>query len=166
MNVINIIEKDIRIAIFGLSGNPPTGIGGHAGVVRHLVNTNSFDEIWILPVYRHSYSSKSSLVLYDHRVNMCRLNFESESTNKCIVKVLTLEKEVYEHILSLETKKCSNSNIPVPTISMGSIDIIKYILNQISSNNINNVSLPRISLVLGSDTYNDLMSGKWKNGAE
>ena len=80
--------------------------------------------------------------------------------------MLTLEKEVYEHILSLKTKKCSNSNIPVPTISMGSIDIIKYILNQISSNNINNVSLPRISLVLGSDTYNDLMSGKWKNGAE
>jgi nicotinic acid mononucleotide adenylyltransferase len=44
-----------RIALYGLSADPPTGHGGHVGIVQALVNMPLFDEVHILPVYRHTY---------------------------------------------------------------------------------------------------------------
>jgi nicotinic acid mononucleotide adenylyltransferase len=66
--------------LFGTSANPPTGSGGHVGIVQALSsmpNTTKFDEIRILPVYQHTFSSKrNQLVSYEHRVNMCKIAFE------------------------------------------------------------------------------------------
>ena len=55
-----------RVCIFGTSANPPTNAGGHAGIVSSLAslrvdNSNSngpkqFDEIRVLPVYKHMFS--------------------------------------------------------------------------------------------------------------
>ena len=55
-----------RVCVYGLSANPPTGEGGHATIVAHL--RRMFDEVWVLPVYRHAFESKSNLAPYDHRV--------------------------------------------------------------------------------------------------
>lgn len=65
-----------RIVLFGLSANPPTGLGGHMGIIRYfscmiliqnVLFVALFDEVWILPVYRHAYSSKRSLESFEHR---------------------------------------------------------------------------------------------------
>jgi hypothetical protein len=42
-----------RVCLFGLSADPPTGHGGHVGIVRALRTT--FDDIRVLPVYRHTF---------------------------------------------------------------------------------------------------------------
>mmetsp|Transcript_5492 Transcript_5492/g.7996 ORF Transcript_5492/g.7996 Transcript_5492/m.7996 type:complete len:82 (+) Transcript_5492:80-325(+) len=69
-----------RVCLFGLSANPPTGSGGHLGVVSYLAslphnywqdsvdNGHSieefanketyFDEVRVLPVYQHMFSEK------------------------------------------------------------------------------------------------------------
>lgn len=46
----------MNICLFGLSGDPPTGCGGHVGIVNAVQQMNYFDEIWIIPVYRHMYA--------------------------------------------------------------------------------------------------------------
>eukprot|EP01031_Cornospumella_fuschlensis_P036892 gene36892-44758_t len=33
-----------KIVLFGVSANPPTGLGGHQGIVRSLVNQEKYDE--------------------------------------------------------------------------------------------------------------------------
>jgi hypothetical protein len=62
-----------NVCLFGLSADPPTGIGGHVGIVQALTLIRSpaaqqqdddddsvggfaFDEIRVLPVYRHTYA--------------------------------------------------------------------------------------------------------------
>ncbi len=48
------------VCLFGTSANPPTGDGGHVGIVRALEALSRdellFDEIRILPVYHHPFS--------------------------------------------------------------------------------------------------------------
>lgn len=43
------------VCLFGLSADPPTGQQGHLGIVQALQQLNEWDEIWVLPVYRHTY---------------------------------------------------------------------------------------------------------------
>lgn len=80
-----------RVCLFGLSGDPPTGTGGHVGIVKRLSqlvvtngdvdsdnndnNNNSdipaFDEIRILPVYRHAFvvsCFKNIVIIHDRPV--------------------------------------------------------------------------------------------------
>ena len=46
-----------QVCLFGLSADPPTGEGGHLGIVTHLSSTmDLFDEVRVLPVYRHMFS--------------------------------------------------------------------------------------------------------------
>ena len=45
-----------RVCLFGLSADPPTGTAGHMGIARMLSALNNFDEVRVLPVYRHTYS--------------------------------------------------------------------------------------------------------------
>jgi hypothetical protein len=44
------------VCLFGLSADPPTGAQGHVGIVRALQQLNEWDEIWVLPVYRHTFT--------------------------------------------------------------------------------------------------------------
>jgi hypothetical protein len=45
------------ICLFGTSGDPPTGLSGHVGIVKALQHHQDpcFDEIRVIPVYRHPY---------------------------------------------------------------------------------------------------------------
>jgi len=64
-----------RVCLFGLSGDPPTGHGGHLGIVRALQRmtkdddsqTWAFDEIRILPVYRHTFSVRSMTIAMERK---------------------------------------------------------------------------------------------------
>jgi nicotinic acid mononucleotide adenylyltransferase len=142
---VDIDINGFRIALFGISANPPTGSGGHLGIVKYLISTRLFDEIWILPVYKHIYVSKNNLESFEHRLEMCKLCFLEESTEKCRVRVLNLEEIVANNYLQKFGKE----------FRMGTIDVLNY-LNEIYSNKIT------LHLVLGADTYNDLIANKWK----
>jgi len=98
-----------HILLYGLSANPPTGDGGHRGIVKYLVEhandeNTKFNQIWILPVYQHAFSSKSNLLDYDHRLEMCRLNFKDLSkgngsnSKKCRVYVSNYEKVIKDKL--------------------------------------------------------------------
>ena len=45
-----------RVCLFGLSADPPTGHGGHLGIVAHLASMEMFDEVRVIPVYRHMFA--------------------------------------------------------------------------------------------------------------
>lgn len=45
-----------RVCLFGLSADPPTGQGGHLGIVAHLASMEMFDQVHVLPVYSHMFS--------------------------------------------------------------------------------------------------------------
>jgi nicotinic acid mononucleotide adenylyltransferase len=136
-SLLQEVPRDI--AIFGLSGNPPTGEGGHAGIVQYLVQSGEFQEVWVLPVFQHQFFSKRSLAPFQTRVELCQLAFESFSSETCAVRVLAVEQDV-EKVVQQH----------------GTIDT----LNFIKAHN----PATRLHLVLGSDTYNDISMGKWKGG--
>lgn len=62
-----------RVCLFGTSANPPTGEGGHTGIITHLSSLElksgeneqqTFDEVRVLPVYKHMFQvSECSCVI-------------------------------------------------------------------------------------------------------
>lgn len=58
-----------------------------------MIIVDSFDEVWILPVYRHIYDTKQNLASYYDRLNMCKLEFENIVKNN--VKISDLEEVVF-----------------------------------------------------------------------
>lgn len=73
------MPRGTSVALYGLSANPPTGAGGHATIVAHLRRT--FDEVWVLPVYRHIFATKANnLAPYERRKRMCELAFGAEAS--------------------------------------------------------------------------------------
>jgi hypothetical protein len=56
-----------QICLFGLSADPVTGEQGHVGIVKELLRIDEyFDEIWILPVYIHTYVVRSTKESRNH----------------------------------------------------------------------------------------------------
>lgn len=129
------------IAMFGLSADPPTGRGGHLGILLHLLGLHLFDEVWIIPVYTHIFANKKNLQSFEHRVAMCKINFESYTSSEVPVIVKELEREI------CETQSSSSGRV-------GTIDLIRYIKSVDPE--------IKLHLVLGADTFSDLMQGKWK----
>lgn len=147
-----------HIAIFGLSANPPTGNGGHRGIVEYLKNTNRFDEIWIFPVYQHMFAAKRNLESFCHRIKMCQLNFEDLSDRNCEIKVLEIERILLEETIS--SRQESNPNITqdeLRTVRLGTIDILEYFWKTYPDF--------KFHLVLGSDTFDDVLNNKWKQSS-
>ena len=140
-----------EVLLFGLSANPPTGLKGHMGVVKHC--RLLYDEIWLLPVYQHIYSSKRQLAPFAHRVEMCRLALEtlrSEVNDGAVIKVVEEERKMIEDIAAT-TKRPQE-------LRLGSIDLVHYLLDKYPDMN--------FTMLLGGDTYADLLAGKWKRGDE
>lgn len=135
------------------------------------------DPVWILPVYQHIFVAKKSMESFDHRLAMSQLCFAPLSSKRCIVKVLPIEKEAYEEasshhkISNSAARKMSTESIEQP-IRLGTIDIIRFIKERSScsikataADGVEKYIELDLHLVLGSDTFMDLMMGKWK-GAE
>jgi len=126
------------VLLFGLSANPPTGQGGHAGIVQFLKAQNQWDEIWVLPVYKHMHAKNHLLVDFEDRFQMCRLNFlsppplpssssSSPSTQRnnnarTRVRVMRLEKEVADHYIE---EAAARGQVP-ETVKVGTIDVVLY----------------------------------------
>ena len=154
-------EKPLkRVTIFGFSANPPTGDSGHGGIVKYLISTGEYDEVWLLPVYKHIFTSKSNLESFEHRFAMCQLFAERLSTPQVKVKVQDFERVVYNSCSASRTgleRRMSRDG--VAEMRVGTIDIIHHI-----HRNHQDVSL--ISINLGQDTFHDLKAGLWKCSEE
>lgn len=130
------------IALFGLSANPPTGLSGHQGIVRYLVEMNRFDEVWILPVYRHILKEMGETTpTFEDRFNMCQECFTAESSSRTEVIVQRIEKELFDKF--------------PPNTKIGTIDVLEHIKATFPDIN-------EVYLTLGKDTFQDLALGKWK----
>jgi nicotinic acid mononucleotide adenylyltransferase len=152
------------VAIFGLSADPPTGLGGHAGIVRWCASALSIppiggaggtdlrpaDEVWVLPVYRHIYPAKQAMAPYEARLAMARLAFEHLAGVRARVRVLETERELYEQALGAAARESK----PLSSIRVGTYDVMQHLVARHPET--------RFGLVLGADTYADLRASKWK----
>lgn len=144
-----------EVLLYGTSANPLCGLQGHLGAIAY--SRSLFDEVWILPVYRHIFSSKSNLAPFNDRVNMCHLSLQSlpsieQHTHGKIgqVKVVEYEYELYEQLAAATDKP--------EELRIGSIDIVRYLISLYPDTT--------FTMLLGGDTFADLHAGKWKNGDE
>lgn len=96
-----------KVCLFGLSANPPTGHGGHGSIVSQLASLRCddssttedaaatlFDEVRVLPVYKHMFSVKRDQAAFHHRLEMCRLTFKDIPN----VEVSDQERTLFEHV--------------------------------------------------------------------
>lgn len=182
---LNISGK--KICLYGLSGDPPTGEGGHRSIVEYLsksrnntTNTNrnantingnkqvpTFDYIFVLPTYKYAIAEKSGQEnSYSFRLKLVKANFEGINDNK--VKVLELEKEVlidkikksnkYKSLMTNPNNNKLFENPKLKIISTGSIDIIRYLKENLPDANLYWCS--------GSDSVNDCLDGYWGSSDE
>ena|GEM_PF-4926173 len=169
LNREEVKKRPHTVALFGLSANPPTGKGGHAGIVDWCAGSMTVDspndaepeealeglpvdEVWVLPVYRHAFSEKSTLLSFEHRVSMAKLCFEGRVQNAAKVQVRELERKLF--LREQETSKTSTSKNSKHRL--GSIDLVRML----------QADFPRYQFVfvMGGDTYQDFRLGKWKGG--
>lgn len=143
-----------RITLLGFSANPPTDHTGHAGMLQHLVNSGDYDEIWLLPVYVHIYTTKRNLERFEYRLEMCKKMATKLSTSKVKVRASDLERVIYldEYNKHLLSNPLGNPHLEV---KVGTIDIIRYVRANFRDSVL-------VSINLGGDSYNDLCAGKWK----
>jgi len=164
-----------RVCLFGLSANPPTGEGGHVGIVRELsqmmmrVKNNDdetgsseeeerFHEIRILPVYSHMYSEKRGMqVSYEERLEMCRLAFREFPK----VTVSDDEERCFEWYAKKigKTKEEDRKNIRV-----GTADLLDMLMA--TSNSSSDSIQAEYSFALGADTFMDLSKLKWRRAED
>jgi nicotinate-nucleotide adenylyltransferase len=129
-----------RVLLFGTSANPPTGMGGHAGMVSWAAARDDVDEIWVLPVYRHAFEEKRDMPSFEHRLEMARLAFTPISPK---VKVMDVERDVAEELGADRVDRL-----------IGTIDVVRHLVREHPDVD--------FGLLLGADTYRDLIAGKWK----
>ncbi len=140
-----------RVVVFGLSANPPTGLGGHAGLVRWAATRARLeawdgegpDEVWVLPVYRHAFRAKRDMASFEHRMAMAKLAFEHLPHLSARVRVLDTERTVAEAFAVRDARA-------VP----GTIDVVRFLRDDHPG--------VAFALLLGADTYRDLLEGRWK----
>ena len=80
------LGRKYKVALLGGAFNPITT--GHIEVAKFVLNTSkTFDEVWLVPSYRHMYNKP--LVDFDKRVEMCKLATKADGR----IKVFEYEKE-------------------------------------------------------------------------
>lgn len=161
-NTNGAIGRPKRICLFGTSANPPTGSGGHVGVVQALLDLSHpkeegplFDEIRVLPVYRHTFANKRQLLAsFEHRVAMCELAFLELSKDKRVV-VSQAEKRSFERKSSgIEDQE------ELADLQVGTADLLEMLLEETV------VEPTEFYFCLGADTFMDLSAWKWKRSKD
>ena len=199
MSCLNSFKLNIsgkKICLYGLSGDPPTGEGGHRSIVEYLsksrnntTNTNrnantingnkqvpTFDYIFVLPTFKYAIPEKSGQEnTYDFRLKLVKANFEGINDNK--VKVLELEKEVlldkikkskeYQNLM----RKLNNQNLMRKPNNQNLLETPN--LTNIKTGSIDIIrylkeNLPDANLYWcsGSDSVNDCLDGHWGHNFE
>lgn len=99
-------KKPIKnIGLFGSSFNPPHL--GHWAVLSDLAKRAVFDEIWLVPVYKHPFDKE--LAPYEARLKMVELLWLDLDQDR--IKISTIEKELgreptYTYDVVRELKSC------------------------------------------------------------
>ncbi|KAL3900555.1 MAG: hypothetical protein SGARI_006216, partial [Bacillariaceae sp.] len=156
-----------RICLFGTSANPPTGMGGHGGIVQALLDlklqnsttTNReqplYDQVHVLPVYRHTFADKVQQlgqVSYEHRVAMSELAFGPLSPSRVVVS--RAEEQSYQRL----TRGITDEN-ELTTMRVGTADLLDMLLEENKD--------AEYSFCLGADTFMDLTAWKkWKRSKD
>lgn len=148
------------IVFFGSSLNPPTK--AHLALVQHMIeaakNQDPKPVIVLAPVYKHIFS-KPDLADFEPRVKLTQVQFEDEIKNGDVI-VSNIEEVVYEHMRAEEAAKQGVDPATVK-FSCGSVDVLDYIKKHPEL--FPDCDVNHISLMLGGDTYNDFVGGKWKD---
>lgn len=129
--------------LFGSSVNPPTGFGGHAGLVRWAAQAPEVEALWVLPVYHHAFKAKRTLAPYAHRLAMAKLAFERAYAMPSGISVLETEREVHEAF-----RAQAREDQP------GSVDVIRALRRAHPGR--------RFGFLVGRDAERDLRAGRWK----
>lgn len=179
-----------QVCLFGTSANPPTGSGGHAGIVKALVDLRRFDEVLILPVYRHPFETKrDQLAGYDHRVAMCRLAFEPPPGGRpgvVVVRVSRAEEEAFARLVAKAAEAATGGDEDgLGNLRVGTADLLEMLIEQEEAaaaaaaaaaiekdcgpaargdddKDDDDATNDEFSFCLGADTFMDLTAWKWK----
>lgn len=77
-----------KIGLFGSSFNPPQI--GHYSVIKDLADQGIFDEIWLVPVYKHAFDKE--LLPFETRLDLA--NCLAKDVGSPNVKVSTVERDL------------------------------------------------------------------------
>jgi len=135
------LKSKKKKCIFGTSANPPTK--AHRNIITFLASLNEFDEILVLPVFEHMFEQKRCDSKGNMSVNVS--SFEdrlamAQLNFSCIstsVVVSDMERQCFYHSMKENGQKRQRAG-----------DIVEY------------------CLVLGSDTFIDLMDYKWERSKD
>ena len=99
-------------------------------------------------MYSHIFNKARKFESYADRLLMCKNSFEKLSSDACAVRVVPVELLVFQSDLKFEQGKDR----------AGTVDVLLFL----------RASFPdqQFTLVLGTDTYNDLLGGRWKRSQE
>mmetsp|Transcript_15942 Transcript_15942/g.24139 ORF Transcript_15942/g.24139 Transcript_15942/m.24139 type:complete len:225 (+) Transcript_15942:183-857(+) len=136
------LQRRRRVCLFGTSADPPTGKGGHVGIVRAL-SEQPFDEVRVLPVYQHMFSNKAKRLLpFENRMAMCQLAFSG------IPKVTVSDDE----------KRCFEMLVKEGSSKVGTADLLDMLLSEEKDAD--------FSFAMGADTFMDLTKWKWRRSKD
>lgn len=152
-----------QVCLFGTSADPPTGEGGHLGIVRALAATSSIDddcssssidEVRVLPVYQHQFQNKRNrLGPFEHRYNMCQLAFRAVPK----VVVSDCEKRCFEQLLAKSQHNDGGEDLS-STLRVGTADLLDMLLQEEPDTD--------FYFAMGADTFMDLTDWKWKRSKD
>ena len=139
-----------QVCLFGTSANPPTGEGGHQGIVRGLSRLEHLDEIRVLPVFQHTFSSKrSQLASFEHRMNLCQLAFaEFPKVTVSDAEMRSFQRQMTDTMTETE----------IASLRVGTADLLEMLMEEEP-----NVDF---SFCLGADTFMDLTAWKWQRSKD
>ena len=170
-----------NIALFGLSANPVTDRGGHGEIVKALlamerIKTNGddddddklYDEVWVVPVYRHAFESKNDAMLktkmpnFQQRCEMCEKQFSIPGEGKTSVKRVKVRRIELE---ATEWKRKVTGEADATIV--GTFELLDYLRNvyEKEKDDFEKMNI-EYTFVMGKDAYDDLISGKWIRGDE
>mmetsp|Transcript_3668 Transcript_3668/g.5390 ORF Transcript_3668/g.5390 Transcript_3668/m.5390 type:complete len:251 (-) Transcript_3668:129-881(-) len=145
-----------QVCLFGVSADPPTGDGGHVGIVKAISEyecttsrNKKFDEIRVLPVYQHMFASKRGrLASYDDRLKMCQLSFQG------IPRVIVSHAEQR----CFEGKAKDLNETEKMSLRVGTADLLDMFLEEEPTTD--------FTFCLGADTFMDLTKWKWRRSKD
>jgi len=153
-----------KVCLFGTSANPPTK-GGHKSIISSLSSLRSsdnlksakkFDEIRVLPVFKHMYSTKGDLASFHHRMEMCKIAFQDIPN----INVSDQERKLFDYVAK---KQGITSESEKMKLRVGTFDLLDYL----DEENRNKGVKEEFTLAMGADTFMDLTTlKKWKKPKE
>jgi nicotinic acid mononucleotide adenylyltransferase len=151
------LKSKKKKCIFGTSANPPTK--AHRNIIAFLASLNEFDEILVLPVYEHMFQQKRcdsngkmsvNISSFEDRLAMAQLNFSCISTS---VVVSDMERQCFYHAMEENGQKGQRA---------GTAELLDFM----KMNDKICGDVVEYCLVLGSDTFIDLMDYKWERSKD